>query len=177
MISHVKEGPLESLHRDLVHLFMNTALGLNPPLAQLSNLLGQPLVTGRRVGGMKAPPEVLPEGILVGLRTPNLSLRTLGTKIRDSAKTCTMNLYSPSSSRFCLVSSLVDSRCSCFRPCPLRLLFFFGFYSHAPVLTLVQSFLLCTGCVWGELYLILVSNSPNSLSGSHLRSAHLPFSS
>ena len=125
MISHVKEGPLDSLHRDLAHLLVNTALGLNPPLAQLSNLLGQPLVTGQLAGGMKAPPEALPEGILVGLRTPNLILRTLGTKIRDSAKTCTMYLYFLSSSCFYLICSLVDSGGSCFRPCPLLRLIFF----------------------------------------------------
>jgi hypothetical protein len=62
------------------------------PLAQLNTLLGLPLVTGRLVGGMKA----LPEGILVGLGTPNLIHRTLGTKTRDSAETCNVNLSFPS---------------------------------------------------------------------------------
>jgi hypothetical protein len=67
------------------------------PLAQLNTLLTLPLVTGRLVGGMKA----LPEEILVGLGTQNLIHRTPGTKTRDSAKVCTLNLYS-----FLLGSSL-----------------------------------------------------------------------
>ena len=90
MISHVKEDPLEPLHRDLAHLRVSTTLGMNPPLAQLNNLLGPPLVTGRLVGGMKA----LPEGTLVGLGIPNLIHRTLGTKTRDSAKISTVDLCS-----------------------------------------------------------------------------------
>ena len=105
MIPHVKEDPLEPLHRDLTHLLVSTTLGMSLPLAQLNTLLGLPLVTGRLVGGMKA----LPEGILVGLGTPNLIHRTLGTKTRDSARTCTVNLYFPSFFLFCLVCSLVDS--------------------------------------------------------------------
>ena len=83
MIPHVKEDPLEPLHRDHTHLLVSTTLGMSLPLAQLNILPGLPLVTGRIVGGMKA----LPEGILVGLGTPNLIHRTLGIETRDSART------------------------------------------------------------------------------------------
>ena len=100
-ISHVKEEPLEPRHRDPAHLHVNTTLGMNLPPAHLNAhlniLLGPPPVTGRLVGGKMA----LPAGKLVGQRTPNLTLRTPGTKTRDSAKVCTLNLYS-----FLLGSSL-----------------------------------------------------------------------
>ena len=42
--------------------------------------------------------------------------------------------------------------------------------------TLVQSLLLCTGCVWGELYLIHVSKSPNNLFREPLAECTLAFS-
>ena len=174
----MKEEPLEPLHRDPAHLHVNTTLGMNlPPAhlnAQLNILLGPPPVTGRLVGGKMA----LPEGMLVGQRTPNLILRTPGTKTRDSAKACTRNLYSlllglPLG--FAWLVNWLTFSAAMFVLSPLSSSYFV-FFTHALAFTLVQSFLLCTGCVWGELYLILVSNSPNSLSGSHLRSAHLPLS-
>ena len=86
-ILHVKEEPQEPLLRDLTHLRGITTLGTNqlPALlnARPSILLGPPPVTGRLVGGKMA----LPAGKLVGQRTPNLTLRTPGTKTRDSART------------------------------------------------------------------------------------------
>ena len=84
MTLHVKEDQLEPLREDLTHLPVSTTLGTSQPLVQLNTLLGLPLVTGRRVGGMKAPPEVT----LVGPGTLNPIHRTPGTKTRDSAKVC-----------------------------------------------------------------------------------------
>ena len=89
-IFHVKEEPLEPLHRDPAHLHVNTTLGMNlPPAhlnARLNILLGPPPVTGRLVGGMRA----LPAGKLVGQGTPILTLHNPGTKKRDNAKACTL---------------------------------------------------------------------------------------
>ena len=82
MTLHVKEDRLEPLREDLTHLLVSTTLGTSQPLVQLNTLLGLPLVTGRLVGGMKAPPE----GTLVGPGTLNPIHRTPGTKTRDSAK-------------------------------------------------------------------------------------------
>ena len=85
----MKEEPLEPLHRDPAHLHVNTTLGMNQLPARLNArlniLLGQPPVTGRLVGGMRA----LPAGKLVGQGTTILTLHTPGTKKRDNAKVCT----------------------------------------------------------------------------------------
>ena len=92
MIPHVKQDPPGPLPLNLTHLLVGAALGMSLPLAQLSTLLGPPLVTGRLVGGMKAPPK----GTRVGLGTPNLIHRTLGTKTSDSAESSSKVFYSPS---------------------------------------------------------------------------------
>jgi hypothetical protein len=84
-----KEDQLEPAQEDPSRPPVITTIGTNLPLVQLNTLLGLLIVTGRLVGGMKAPLEQT----LVGPPALSPIHRTLGTKTRDSAKAKMLILF------------------------------------------------------------------------------------
>ncbi len=89
MTPHRKEVRRDLPQEDPTHPHVNTTIGPNQLLVQLSTPPGQPMGTGRLVGGLKTPPE---ETLVGPLALSPIHL-TLGTKTRDSVKAKMLTLF------------------------------------------------------------------------------------